>query len=288
VFVLFQPRFILVLRYFFLLFTIEYSDPSISLFCLFDLGCLGNVKIFFHFFVSNLAKKSNVVPYSSALNQYPIMHCPAMISQPLIYIVCNCTALCPTKGLRRRQALNFIMAAALQWLFFSSLSGVSGVMSRVSGHVSDVRSSQWCQVMSEVSGHSRSGQAMSGVSGHFTSGHVRSVRSLQEWQVKSVVLIKSCQECQVISRVVRSCQWCHVMSDVRSVMLCQVMSVSGVLGHVRSVRSFQEWVRSVRSCQWCHVMSGHVNHVRSFSKKLLKLTVTVNLLLMQCPKGHIF
>jgi hypothetical protein len=26
-----------------------------------------------------------------------------MISQPLIYIVCNCTALCPTKGLRRRQ-----------------------------------------------------------------------------------------------------------------------------------------------------------------------------------------
>ena len=35
--------------------------------------------------------------------QYPIMHCPAMISQPLIYIVCNCTALCPTKGLRRRQ-----------------------------------------------------------------------------------------------------------------------------------------------------------------------------------------
>ena len=191
---------------------------------------------------------------------------------------------------------------------------VSDVMSVMSGQVSDVRSSQWCQVMSEVSGHFRSGQAMSGVSGHFTSGqvmsgvsghyrsgqaisgvsdhftsgHVRSVRSLQEWQVKSVVLIKSCQECQVISRVVRSCQWCHVMSDVRSVMLCQVMSVSGVLGHVRSVRSFQEWVRSVRSCQWCHVMSGHVNHVRSFSKKLLKLTVTVNLLLMQCPKGHIF
>jgi hypothetical protein len=31
------------------------------------------------------------------------MHCPAMISQPLMYIVCNCTALCPTKGLRRRQ-----------------------------------------------------------------------------------------------------------------------------------------------------------------------------------------
>ena len=99
---------------------------------------------------------------------------------------------------------------------------------------------------------------MSGVSGHFKSGQVMSM----------------------VSCYVR-CQKCNVMSG-------QVMSVSGVLGHVRSVRSFQEWVRSVRSCQWCHVMSGHVNHVRSFSKKLLKLTVTVNLLLMQCPKGHIF
>ena len=39
----------------------------------------------------------------NSLFQYPIMHCPAMISQPLIYIDCNCTALCPTKGLRRRQ-----------------------------------------------------------------------------------------------------------------------------------------------------------------------------------------
>jgi hypothetical protein len=41
--------------------------------------------------------------------QYPIMHCPAMISQPLIYIVCNCTALCPTKGLRRRQACRSVL-----------------------------------------------------------------------------------------------------------------------------------------------------------------------------------
>jgi hypothetical protein len=35
-----------------------------------------------------------------------------MISQPLIYIDCNCTALCPTKGLRRRQILNYFLRAA--------------------------------------------------------------------------------------------------------------------------------------------------------------------------------
>jgi hypothetical protein len=33
----------------------------------------------------------------------------AMISQPLIYIVCNCTALCPTKGLRRRQLRGYVL-----------------------------------------------------------------------------------------------------------------------------------------------------------------------------------
>ena len=46
--------------------------------------------------------KGLILPRPQSL---PIMHCPAMISQPLIYIVCNCTALCPTKGLRRRQGL---------------------------------------------------------------------------------------------------------------------------------------------------------------------------------------
>jgi hypothetical protein len=54
--------------------------------------------------------------------QYPIMHCPAMISQPLIYI--DCTALCPTKGLRRRQCKCFHRAPfwMLKAVYIISLS----------------------------------------------------------------------------------------------------------------------------------------------------------------------
>jgi hypothetical protein len=58
-------------------------------------------------FASHISISHHALPGKPSLPifQYPIMHCPAMISQPLIYIVCNCTALCPTKGLRRRQVL---------------------------------------------------------------------------------------------------------------------------------------------------------------------------------------